>query len=173
MERGIEMKSHPVPISELSEYFSSMFQNDGFKQEYLSVPRGQSAKWDSAKLEENKSKNRYGNLLAYEHSRVTLTLDEEPESGATEAEAEPRTDYINSNWIDGYKQPRRYIATQGPMSNTTADFWRMVWQTESRTIVMLTNLEELGRVGAQITVALGLECNVFVDIRSLFTRPRY
>lgn len=32
------------------------------------------------------------------------------------------------------------------MPDTFASFWRMIWECESQTIVMLTNLEEKGRV---------------------------
>ncbi|KAJ8316207.1 hypothetical protein KUTeg_006221, partial [Tegillarca granosa] len=42
----------------------------------------------------------------------------------------------------GVTEYKSYIATQGPKKNTIADFWRMVWQVNSRTIVMLTNLVE-------------------------------
>lgn len=48
--------------------------------------------------------------------------------------------------VQGYEAPDKYIATQGPSPVTMADFWRMVWEQESATIVMLTNLEENGRV---------------------------
>ncbi|TNM89144.1 hypothetical protein fugu_005399 [Takifugu bimaculatus] len=47
---------------------------------------------------------------------------------------------------DGYSQPRHYIATQGPMQETVRDFWRMVWQENTSSIVMVTNLVEVGRV---------------------------
>ncbi|XP_056326044.1 receptor-type tyrosine-protein phosphatase mu-like [Danio aesculapii] len=97
---------------------------------------GQSAPWDSAKKDENRMKNRYGNIIAYDHSRVRLqNLDGEQSS-----------DYINANYIDGYHRPNHYIATQGPMQETVIDFWRMVWQENTATIVMVTNLVEVGRV---------------------------
>ncbi|KTG02062.1 hypothetical protein cypCar_00035440, partial [Cyprinus carpio] len=46
----------------------------------------------------------------------------------------------------GYHRPNHYIATQGPMQETAIDFWRMVWQENTATIVMVTNLVEVGRV---------------------------
>ena len=39
-----------------------------------------------------------------------------------------------------------YLATQGPLPNTVNDFWQMVWQEESQIILMITHLEEKGRV---------------------------
>ncbi|XP_076838287.1 LOW QUALITY PROTEIN: receptor-type tyrosine-protein phosphatase mu-like [Brachyhypopomus gauderio] len=97
---------------------------------------GQSAPWDSAKKDENRMKNRYGNIIAYDHSRVRLQS----------LEGEQNSDYINANYVDGYHRPNHYIATQGPMQETLVDFWRMVWQENTATIVMVTNLVEVGRV---------------------------
>ena len=48
--------------------------------------------------------------------------------------------------LQGYKQPRAYIATQGPLPGTTDDFWRMTWEQNSRIIVMVTQCMEKGRV---------------------------
>ena len=46
----------------------------------------------------------------------------------------------------GYKQPNAFIATQGPVPGSVVDFWRMVWEQDAPTIVMLTKLEEKGRI---------------------------
>ena len=48
--------------------------------------------------------------------------------------------------FQGYTSPREYIATQGPMTGTIADFWRMMWEQKSSLIVMLSDLQEKGRV---------------------------
>ncbi|MED6262625.1 hypothetical protein ATANTOWER_023017 [Ataeniobius toweri] len=76
--------------------------------------------------------------LRDDHTRVRLQL----------LDGDPHSDYINANYIDGYHRPRHYIATQGPMQETVRDFWRMVWQENSASIVMVTNLVEVGRVSS-------------------------
>ncbi|ESP04548.1 hypothetical protein LOTGIDRAFT_56066, partial [Lottia gigantea] len=53
--------------------------------------------------------------------------------------------YINANYIQGYRKPRPYIATQGPLPHTINDFWRMIWHVKARRIVMLTSLAEGGK----------------------------
>jgi len=40
----------------------------------------------------------------------------------------------------------RYIAAQGPLPDTSADFWQMVWEQRSTLVVMLTTIMERGRV---------------------------
>ena len=44
--------------------------------------------------------------------------------------------------MKGYNRQNEFIATQGPLPDTIGDFWRMVWDYEVPTIVMLTNLQE-------------------------------
>ena len=48
--------------------------------------------------------------------------------------------------VQGYHQSREYIATQGPLDKTVEDFWRMIWEQKATTIIMLTNIVELGKV---------------------------
>ncbi|KFO79509.1 Receptor-type tyrosine-protein phosphatase T, partial [Cuculus canorus] len=132
-----------IRVADLLQHITQMKrgQGYGFKEEYEALPEGQTASWDTAKEDENRNKNRYGNIISYDHSRVRLQL----------LDGDPHSDYINANYI-GYHRPRHYIATQGkfilvwPMQETVKDFWRMIWQENSASVVMVTNLVEVGRV---------------------------
>ncbi|XP_019369004.1 PREDICTED: receptor-type tyrosine-protein phosphatase S isoform X15 [Gavialis gangeticus] len=133
------MLSHPpIPIAELAEHTEHLKANDNLKlsQEYESIDPGQQFTWEHSNLEVNKPKNRYANVIAYDHSRVILL----PIEGIV------GSDYINANYIDGYRKQNAYIATQGPLPETFGDFWRMVWEQRSATIVMMTKLEEKSRI---------------------------
>uniref|UniRef100_A0AAQ4PTX0 Receptor-type tyrosine-protein phosphatase delta n=1 Tax=Gasterosteus aculeatus aculeatus TaxID=481459 RepID=A0AAQ4PTX0_GASAC len=141
-ERGANfqsMASHPpVPISELADHSERLKANDNlkFSQEYESLDPGQQFTWENSNLEVNKPKNRYANVIAYDHSRVILSS----------IEGVPGSDYINSNYIDGYRRQNAYIATQGPLPETFGEFWRMVWEQHTANIIMMTKLEEKSRV---------------------------
>ncbi|KAG9509735.1 Tyrosine-protein phosphatase Lar, partial [Fragariocoptes setiger] len=126
----------PVPISELANHIEELRTGDNLKQEYESIEPGQQFTWENSNLDVNRPKNRYGNVVAYDHSRVVLR----PIDGII------GSDYINANYCDGYRKPNAYIATQGPLSDTVSDFWRMVWEQNSKTLVMMTQIEERGRV---------------------------
>ncbi|KNC86006.1 hypothetical protein SARC_01807 [Sphaeroforma arctica JP610] len=86
----------------------------------------------SAKDPQNKDKNRYSNILPLEHSRVKLE--------------NAKNDYINANYIHGYNKKNQFIAAQGPLANTANDFWEMVWEQNSISVVMTTKLIENGRL---------------------------
>nr|XP_012142192.1 PREDICTED: receptor-type tyrosine-protein phosphatase N2 isoform X1 [Megachile rotundata]XP_012142193.1 PREDICTED: receptor-type tyrosine-protein phosphatase N2 isoform X1 [Megachile rotundata] len=88
-----------------------------------------------AKSEENLKCNRPGAALPYDHSRVILN----------DFANANNSDYINASTITDH-DPRNpaYIATQGPLPHTTADFWQLVWEQGSVVIVMLTRLTEEG-----------------------------
>uniref|UniRef100_A0A8C0HZP1 Protein tyrosine phosphatase receptor type N2 n=1 Tax=Balaenoptera musculus TaxID=9771 RepID=A0A8C0HZP1_BALMU len=88
-----------------------------------------------AQREENVPKNRCPAVLTYDHSRIRLKSENSHRS----------SDYINASPIMDH-DPRKpaYIATQGPLPATVADFWQMVWESGCVVIVMLTPLSENG-----------------------------
>uniref|UniRef100_A0AAY4AQZ6 Receptor-type tyrosine-protein phosphatase S n=1 Tax=Denticeps clupeoides TaxID=299321 RepID=A0AAY4AQZ6_9TELE len=133
------MTSHPpIPIMDLADHLERLKANDNLKlsQEYESIDPGQQFTWEHSNLEVNKPKNRYANVIAYDHYRVLLSA----------IDGIPGSDYINGNYIDGYRKQNAYIATQGPLPETFGDFWRMIWEQRSSNIVMMTKLEERSRV---------------------------
>uniref|UniRef100_A0A3B4CTM9 Receptor-type tyrosine-protein phosphatase epsilon n=1 Tax=Pygocentrus nattereri TaxID=42514 RepID=A0A3B4CTM9_PYGNA len=125
----------PILLDSLEEEFRLRMADDGklFREEFNSLPCGFGrGTFEEASREENKDKNRYPNILPYDHSRVALShIDDRMCS-----------DYINASYIDGYREKNKFIAAQGPKPETVADFWRMVWEQKSATIVMLTNTRE-------------------------------
>uniref|UniRef100_A0A493ST33 protein-tyrosine-phosphatase n=1 Tax=Anas platyrhynchos platyrhynchos TaxID=8840 RepID=A0A493ST33_ANAPP len=126
-----------IRVADLLQHITQMKrgQGYGFKEEYEALPEGQTASWDTAKEDENRNKNRYGNIISYDHSRVRLQL----------LDGDPHSDYINANYID-VRCPFVFSVAPGPMQETVKDFWRMIWQENSASVVMVTNLVEVGRV---------------------------
>jgi len=81
-------------------------------------------------MRENQVRNRYNNVKPFDHSRVKLK--------------EGTNDYINSNFVTTDKGGRRYILAQGPLENTSCHFWQMVWEQNSKAVVMLNKTIEKG-----------------------------
>ncbi|OXB52798.1 hypothetical protein ASZ78_015592 [Callipepla squamata] len=82
----------------------------------------------------NESKNRYKNIIPYDHCRVLLQS------------SDTGSNYINASYVDSYRSPRFFIAAQGPLPGTVVDFWQMVWQEKTSVIVMLTGLVEQNKI---------------------------
>nr|XP_048703309.1 phosphatidylinositol phosphatase PTPRQ [Caretta caretta] len=108
-----------------------------FQEEFSELPKFlQDLASTDADLPWNRSKNRFPNIKPYNNNRVKLIAD----AGI------PGSDYINASYVSGYLCPNEFIATQGPLPGTVGDFWRMVWETRAKTLVMLTQCFEKGRV---------------------------
>ncbi|KAF4072551.1 hypothetical protein AMELA_G00264290 [Ameiurus melas] len=111
-----------------SEYTMIKNENGFLKQKYgLTTTAGG--------LKENAKKNRYKDILPYDQTRVVLRP----------TTPEYSCDYINANFIKGVAGSNRYIATQGPLSNTVVDLWRMVWEYDIKVIIMACKEIELGK----------------------------
>ncbi|XP_035613302.1 tyrosine-protein phosphatase non-receptor type 22 isoform X1 [Oncorhynchus keta] len=88
-----------------------------------------------AEKQENVKKNRYKDIVPFDHSRVKLSL----------TTSKNDNDYINASFIKGVSGARAYIATQGPLPHTVLDFWRMLWEYNIEVIVMACREYEMGR----------------------------
>ncbi|XP_058890762.1 receptor-type tyrosine-protein phosphatase C isoform X2 [Acipenser ruthenus] len=128
----------PIPADMLLDTYRRKIADEGrlFLSEFQSIPRVFSKyATKEARKNCNQSKNRYVDILPYDYNRAILS----PING------EAGSEYINASFIDGYKEPKKYIAAQGPKEETMADFWRMIWEQQSSIIVMVTRCEEGNR----------------------------
>ncbi|XP_036389242.1 receptor-type tyrosine-protein phosphatase V-like isoform X1 [Megalops cyprinoides] len=126
-------------LQELQLRCKALSNNDnaGYRQEFKGLDNvGQEFTSRAGDLDVNKRKNRYPFILPYDHCRVRLAL----------LSSQLHSDYINASYVPGGFSKRDFICTQGPLQNTVADFWRMVWEQNVRVIVMVTVCIENGRV---------------------------
>ncbi|XP_043079358.1 LOW QUALITY PROTEIN: receptor-type tyrosine-protein phosphatase C [Puntigrus tetrazona] len=144
----------PIYADGLIEAYKTKIADESrlFMDEFQSIPRiFSNYTIKEAKKQENQSKNRYVDILPYDYNRVTLSASGED-------------DYINASFIEGYQEPKKYIAAQGPKDETVCDFWQMVWEQKSSIIVMVTRCEEGNKIKcAQYWPSLDRETEIFDD----------
>ncbi|XP_041038509.1 tyrosine-protein phosphatase non-receptor type 6-like, partial [Carcharodon carcharias] len=134
-------------VQELNKTENREAAKGGFWEEFDALQKQEDAKKQSrteGQRPENKAKNRYKNILPFDSTRVVLQ---------TREDSPPFSDYINANYIKfevmvhrcGRMVPKTCIATQGCLLATVNDFWQMIWQEDTRIIVMTTREVEKGR----------------------------
>uniref|UniRef100_A0A3Q3G4C3 Protein tyrosine phosphatase receptor type Q n=1 Tax=Labrus bergylta TaxID=56723 RepID=A0A3Q3G4C3_9LABR len=138
LELKQEKLNRPVNKKSFLQHVEDLCNNDNskFLEEFAELPKLlQDLATTDADLPWNKSKNRFPNIKP-NNNRVKL-LSEPGTAGS---------DYINASFVSGYLCPNEFIVTQGPLPGTVADFWRMIWETGTHTIAMLTQCYEKGRI---------------------------
>ncbi|XP_032322348.1 LOW QUALITY PROTEIN: receptor-type tyrosine-protein phosphatase C [Camelus ferus] len=129
------MSVEPIHADVLLETYKRKIADEGrlFLAEFQSIPRVFSKfSIKDARKPFNQNKNRYVDILPYDYNRVELS----------DVNGDAGSNYINASYIDGFKEPRKYIAAQGPRDETVDDFWRMIWEQKATVIVMVTRCEE-------------------------------
>ncbi|XP_049535603.1 serine-rich adhesin for platelets isoform X1 [Anopheles darlingi] len=149
---SVRRKGNTARMSKRS-YGNSAFEDPNFKTNPLTVAelaniiQNKTAIYDEFKEIPNvtaradevpdgcEDKNRYANVVPLPETRVHLKRLNDDE----------KTEYINANFVKGPKDSANYyIACQAPMENTINDFWRMIWEQNSKVIIMATDLSENG-----------------------------
>ncbi|XP_049837515.1 uncharacterized protein LOC126282099 [Schistocerca gregaria] len=122
--------SHPMNFAGLANFSSD---TSGLQEEFEAVPQ---VTVTTDELPDGADvKNRYSNVIPLPETRVHLTAKE----------GEPLSDYINANYVRGPNNEEKfYIACQAPLQSTITDFWRMVWEQQTKVILMICNLVESG-----------------------------
>lgn len=134
-----ENLARKIPKADLNTYLTRAVNSQDLDIEFRSVPSIMKKSCSEAEIPMNRQKNRYKNNLPYNDTRVTLPV----------LSNVPHSDYINASYVNSYQRNKAFIASQGPKDfavNTIDDFWRMIWHTGARVVVMVTRLVEGGRV---------------------------
>uniref|UniRef100_A0A803TI56 protein-tyrosine-phosphatase n=1 Tax=Anolis carolinensis TaxID=28377 RepID=A0A803TI56_ANOCA len=119
-------KYFPIPVEHLEEEIRIRAADDGklFREEFNSLPPGyMQGTLEMANKEENREKNRYPNILPYDHSRVVLT----------QTDGAPCTDYINASYIDVSKNFFKCILLKKSNTLLEAEFcWALRYCKDHR-----------------------------------------
>ncbi|XP_071434983.1 tyrosine-protein phosphatase non-receptor type 22 isoform X1 [Pithys albifrons albifrons] len=135
------MDQREILLQNLQRVQGKKLSRGEFAEEFLLKRQSTKYKLDkiyptaAAEQPENAKKNRYKDILPFDHSRVELSL----------ITSDTDSHYINANFIKGVYGPRAYIATQGPLPTTVIDFWRMIWEYKVLVVVMACMEFEMGK----------------------------
>ncbi|XP_034943295.1 receptor-type tyrosine-protein phosphatase zeta [Chelonus insularis] len=129
-EDSSAIPSHPLNFVGLSSFCN---EQNAIHEEFSNIPQV------TARIDElppgAEVKNRYANVVPLPETRVPLL----------KINNDPLSEYINASYVRGPKNATKYyIACQAPIESTITDFWRMIWEQQSKVIIMLTDLIENG-----------------------------
>ncbi|EFX88841.1 hypothetical protein DAPPUDRAFT_311182 [Daphnia pulex] len=132
---NMDISTGHIVLSYMEDHLRNKFRLEQEWQALCSYEAETSTSFLVASKPENNEKNRYGDVLPYDHSRVVLNVLANT-SGA---------DYINASSITDH-DPRHpaYIAAQSPVAQSVSDFWQMIWEQGSVVLVLLTKIVENG-----------------------------
>uniref|UniRef100_H3D4J6 protein-tyrosine-phosphatase n=1 Tax=Tetraodon nigroviridis TaxID=99883 RepID=H3D4J6_TETNG len=125
---GQEAADEEEPHSIVGEFARLKSQSNKFRNE-----KTYSSK--AAEKQENVKKNRYKDIVPFDHSRVKLNF----------ITSRNDSDYINASFIRGVFSSTEYIATQGPLPHTLLDFFRMLWEYNAEVVIMACREFEMGK----------------------------
>ncbi|XP_024944758.1 tyrosine-protein phosphatase 69D isoform X2 [Cephus cinctus] len=155
----------PIQKSDLLQSYIERHRDSdyGFQQEFELLPdRFADRTTRASEARENLYKNRYPDIKCYDQTRVRLA----------QIDGICGSDYINANFVLGYKERKKFICAQGPMENTVCDYWRMIWEQHLELVLMLTNLEEYSKTKCAKYWPDKGETNSFGDITVEHVRER-
>ena len=116
----------------ITEEVAGIEQQQGWERLFFDIRKNSQYELTckAAKLQENRNRNRYRDVSPFDHSRVKL------QHGPS--------DYINSNHVEVSEANRHYILSQGPLPGTSGHLWQMVWEQNSKAVIMLNKIIEKG-----------------------------
>ncbi|MCI4383758.1 hypothetical protein PGIGA_G00030160 [Pangasianodon gigas] len=145
-----------IPLSNFHSEVNTLRQKEGnelsiMEMEFQKLPKFRNYRSsNTARTEENKKKNR-SSIVPYDFNRVPIKVNDEAshdseaedeEEYSSDEEDEVPTKYINASFVDGYWCPSSFIAAQGPLPDTVADFLHMLYQKQVKTVFMLSDCTE-------------------------------
>ncbi|XP_076346483.1 tyrosine-protein phosphatase 69D-like isoform X2 [Tachypleus tridentatus] len=129
----------PIAAEDLPSAYVERHNNSDllFQREFEALPeKFKDRTTHAADSPENLSKNRYPDIRSYDQTRIRLPVKD----------GVPGSDYINADFVEGYKNRKIFICAQGPLDRTVTDFWKMIWEHKVTVVVMLTGVEEHGKI---------------------------
>uniref|UniRef100_A0A8C1ZU99 Receptor-type tyrosine-protein phosphatase C n=1 Tax=Cyprinus carpio TaxID=7962 RepID=A0A8C1ZU99_CYPCA len=173
-----------VSLSEFHSVLNTLRQKDGsdpslLEMEFQKLPKFK--KWrtiNTGSSEDNKKKNRCSDVIPYDYNRVLFRLDlegnqtsdPEDEEDYSSDEEEESNEYINASFISGYWCQKSLIAAQGPLPNTTGEFLLMLYQQQTKTLVMLTDCQEDGNYWGDEKKTFG---DMEIEVKKTESFPTY